>query len=166
MIITRISLVLFCIASSLVIGQTIDSQTKPFTDYQISSTRYYTDDKGAVNMFVNVWGNVSSPGRHGVSDGIDFATLLSIVGGPSETANLKRVMLYREIPDNGQLRFIIDLEDFVKTGDRRNFIEIRPNDTILIPTKTSSLIWRQIGTLNTIFSLLNLYFTLELAFNR
>ena len=75
-------------------------------------------------------------------------------------------MLYREIPDNGQLRFIIDLEDFVKTGDRRNFIEIRLNDTILIPTKTSSLIWRQIGTLTTIFSLLNLYFTLELAFNR
>ena len=88
------------------------------------------------------------------------------MGGPSETANLKRVMLYREIPDDGQLRYIIDLQDFVKTGDRRNFIEIRPNDTILIPTKTSSLIWRQVGTLNTIFSLLNLYFTLELAFNR
>ena len=161
-----ISLVLFCISFSLVVGQNIDSKTKPFTDYQISSERYYTDANGSVNMFVNIWGNVSIPGRHGVYDGIDFATLLSIVGGPSETANLKRVMLYREIPDNGQLKFIIDLEDFVKTGDRGNFIEIKPNDTILVPTKATSLIWKQIGTLNTLFSLINLYFTIELALNR
>tara|TARA_B100000530_G_scaffold303261_1_gene225554 strand:+ start:65 stop:565 length:501 start_codon:yes stop_codon:yes gene_type:complete len=164
--IKRITLALFCISSSLVNGQATDSQKTPFTDYQISSERYYTNSDGSVNMFVNVWGNVSSPGRHGVYDGVDFATLLSIVGGPNSTANLKKVMLYREIPDDGQLRFIIDLEDFVRTGDRSNFIEIKPNDTILVPTKTTSLIWSQVGTLNTIFSLLNLYFTLELAFNR
>ena len=162
----KIILALMFICFSLVVAQTSVSQTKPFTDYQISSERYFTDSNGSVNMFVNVWGNVSSPGRHRVYDGIDFATLLSIVGGPSTTANLKRVMLYREIPDEGQLRYIVDLEDFVRTGDRSEFIEIKPNDTILVPTKTSSLIWRQVGTLNTVFSLLNLYFTVVLAINR
>ena len=162
----KIILALMFIYFSLVVAQTSVSQTKPFTDYQISSERYFTDSNGSVNMFVNVWGNVSSPGRHRVYDGIDFATLLSIVGGPSTTANLKRVMLYREIPDEGQLRYIVDLEDFVRTGDRSEFIEIKPNDTILVPTKTSSLIWRQVGTLNTVFSLLNLYFTVVLAINR
>tara|TARA_Y100000996_G_scaffold215279_1_gene168997 strand:- start:3234 stop:3734 length:501 start_codon:yes stop_codon:yes gene_type:complete len=162
----KIILALMFTCFSLVVAQTSVLQTKPFTDYQISSERYFTDSNGSVNMFVNVWGNVSSPGRHRVYDGIDFATLLSIVGGPSTTANLKRVMLYREIPDEGQLRYIVDLEDFVRTGDRSEFIEIKPNDTILVPTKTSSLIWRQVGTLNTVFSLLNLYFTVVLAINR
>ena len=162
----KIILALMFICFSLLVAQTSVSQTKPFTDYQISSERYFTDSNGSVNMFVNVWGNVSSPGRHRVYDGIDFATLLSIVGGPSATGNLKKVTLYREIPDDGQLRYIIDLEDFVRTGDRSNFIEIKPNDTILVPTKASSLIWRQIGTLNTVFSLLNLYFTVVLAINR
>lgn len=166
MILRKMILALFCISFSFVVGQNIDLQTKPLPDYQISSERYYTDSNGNVNMFVNIWGNVSNPGRHKVYDGIDFATLLSTVGGPNSTANLKRVTLYREIPDDGQLRFIIDLEDFVKTGDRSNFIEIKPNDTILVPTKATSLIWKQIGTLNTLFSLLNLYFTIELALNR
>ena len=38
------------------LAQTSLSQTKPFTDYQISSERYFTDSNGSVNMFVNVWG--------------------------------------------------------------------------------------------------------------
>ena len=34
-----------------------------FTDFQISSERYMTDDKGNIMMYVNIWGHVSNPGH-------------------------------------------------------------------------------------------------------
>jgi len=140
-----------------------EKQDKPsYQDFQVSSERYLTDKDGNIAMYVNVWGSVPRPGRHLVYDGVDFATLLAIVGGPNSSANLKIVRLYREIPENNELlSYSIDLEEFLDTGDRSNFIKIKPNDTILVPEKFSSALWGQIGTLNTIFSLLTLYFTIE-----
>ena len=159
---SQIRLFLFVILSSMALAQ-FEKQDKPsYQDFQVSSERYLTDKDGNIAMYVNVWGSVPTPGRHLVYDGVDFATLLAIVGGPNSSANLKKVRLYREIPENNELlSYSIDLEEFLDTGDRSNFIKIKPNDTILVPEKFSSALWGQIGTLNTIFSLLTLYFTIE-----
>ena len=136
----------------------------PLADYQISSERYRTNDKGSIMMNVNIWGAVESAGNHLVYDGIDFASLLSIVGGPSAGANLKEVRLYREIPDaDGSLVYHIDLSEFINTGNRAKFIKIKPNDTIIVHQKLSSYILKQVGTINTIFSLINIYLQLENA---
>jgi len=138
-----------------------------YSDFQISSQNYLTDQKGNVLMYVNIWGTVKNPGRQLVYEGIDLATLLSIVGGPMQGANMKKVRLYREIPDlNQKLTYLIDLESFISTGDRSEFIKIKPNDTILIPQKFSSYVLNQIGTVNTLFSLLNLYFAIESRYNQ
>ena len=48
-------------------------------DYTISSERYQTDSDGNIMMYVNIWGAVPVPGRKLVYDGIDMATLLSMV---------------------------------------------------------------------------------------
>ena len=139
----------------------------PFTDYQISSQRYITDAGGNIMMNVNIWGAVGSPGSHTVYDGIDFTSLLSIVGGPRGGANLKKVRIYREIPDeDGELVYYTDLTEFIKTGNRSKFIKIKPNDTIIIPQKFSSYILNQVGTINTIFSLITIYLQLQNLNNR
>ena len=97
----------------------------------------------------------------GIYEGIDLATLISLVGGPQQGANLKKTRIYREIPDeNGQLVYYVNLEDFFKNGDRKNFIKIKPNDTIIIPQSPMSYFLTQVGTFNTVLSLLNLYFQL------
>ena len=146
----------------LVQGQDKSQTTPPFADYQISSERYLTNDKGNIMMNVNIWGAVGSAGSHIVYDGIDFASLLSIVGGPSPGANLKEVRLYREIPDaDGSLVYHIDLSEFINTGNRAKFIKIKPNDTIIVHQKLFSYILKQVGTINTIFSLINIYLQLE-----
>tara|TARA_B100001250_G_scaffold405211_1_gene422330 strand:- start:950 stop:1411 length:462 start_codon:yes stop_codon:yes gene_type:complete len=151
----------------LVFAQGLTEEDNRFSDFQISSQNYLTDQKGNVLMHVNIWGTVKNPGRQLVYEGIDLATLLSIVGGPMQGANMRRVRLYREIPDEDQkLIYIIDLESFINTGDRSEFIKIKPNDTILIPQKLSSYVLNQIGTVNTIFSLLNLYFAIESRYNK
>ena len=152
---------------SLIIAQDKVVEPSGFSDFQISSERYLTDETGNIMMNVNIWGQVNSPGSHIVYDGIDFASLLSVVGGPIDGANLKSVRIYREIPDaDGLLVYQIDLNEFISTGDRSKFIKIKPNDTIIVPQKISSYLLKQIGTINTFFSLLNLYLQLESLANR
>ena len=152
---------------SLLIAQDKVAELPVFSDFQISSERYLSDNSGNIMMNVNIWGQVNSPGSHLVYDGIDFASLLSVVGGPIDGANLKNVRIYREIPDgDGSLVYHIDLNQFINTGNRSNFIKIKPNDTIIIPQKFSSYLLKQVGTINTIFSLITIYLQIENLTNR
>ena len=130
--------------------------------YQMSSQRYHTDKEGNILMFVNVWGHVNSPGSHLVYDGIDMATLLSMVGGPMPGANLKHVRLFREIPDkNGRVSYDLNLNTFYNNGNRDNFIKIKPNDTIIFQQTNISYILSYAGTVNTFLQFINLYFQIE-----
>ena len=130
--------------------------------YNVSSERFFTDQSGTILMNINVWGHVNRPGRHIVFDGIDIATLMSVVGGPKSGAKLKKVKIFREIPDeNGKLAFTINIENFIQTGDRSEFIKIMPNDTFIIPQQTSSYVLGQVGTLNTLLSFLNIYLQID-----
>ena len=112
---------------SLLVAQDKVAEPSVFFDFQISSERYLTNANGTIMMNVNVWGHVGSPGSHIVYDGIDFASLLSVVGGPKDGANLKNVRIYREVPDeDGSLVYHIDLNEFINTGNRSKFIKINP----------------------------------------
>ena len=163
----KIKYFLLFLLFSLLVAQDKVAEPPVFSDFQISSERYLTNANGTIMMNVNVWGHVGSPGSHIVYDGIDFASLLSIVGGPMDGANLKNVRIYREIPDaDGSLVYHIDLNEFINTGNRSKFIKIKPNDTIIVPQKISSYFLKQIGTINTFFSLINIYLQLENLANR
>ena len=145
----------------LLFAQSNIAEEPTFSDFQISSERYLTDEKGNIMMYVNIWGHVGSPGHHLVYEGIDLATIMSVVGGPKSGANMKKVRVYREIPEeDGTLVYHLDFEKFVSSGDRSEFIRIKPNDTIIIPEKISNYILTQVGTVNTFLSLFNLYFQL------
>ena len=113
-------------------------------------------------MNVNFWGHVNKPGRHVVYDGIDLATLLSMVGGPKTGANLKKVRLFRETEDEaGKLIHEINMDQFLKTGNRGDFVKVLPNDTYVVPQTLTSLVFSEMRTVNTIMSMLNLYFTMQ-----
>ena len=153
------------ITLSLLFAEEEGIKSEISNDYTISSERYQTDSDGNIMMYVNIWGAVPVPGRKLVYDGIDMATLLSMVGGPRQGANMRRVQLFREVPDsNNKLSYEIDLTPFIISGDRSSFVKIKPNDTILIHRTTTSLIIEQVGTFNTILSLFNLYFIIRQSF--
>ena len=157
----KIKYTLSLLMFGLLFAQSNIAEEPTFSDFQISSERYLTDDKGNIMMYVNVWGHVGSPGHHLVYEGIDLATIMSVVGGPKSGANMKKVRVYREIPEeDGTLVYHLDFEKFVSSGDRSEFIRIKPNDTIIIPEKISNYILTQVGTVNTFLSLFNLYFQL------
>jgi len=127
-----------------------------------TGARYVSSNDGVLRMYINIWGHVSNPGRILVDDGIDLATLLSLTGGPSKGANMKHVRVYHEYPDkNGNIVNIIDFTEFLKTGDRSNFISIQPNDTFIIQQTVLSYIIEEIGTVNTLMNFINLYLNLN-----
>ncbi len=159
----KLNILILLISSSILNGQDqlSGSGKDSFADYQLSSEKYITSNDGRIFMKINIWGEVGSPGSHMVYDGIDFASLLSIVGGPVDGANLKNVRLYREGKDEeGKLVYTINLDEFIKTGDRSNFIKINPNDTIIIPQKFIYKLLNQVNTVNLLFNFFSIYLQL------
>ena len=125
------------------------------------TTRYVTTGDGVLRMYVNVWGHVNNPGRLLIDEGTDIATLFSLTGGPKKGANLKNIYIYREFPDQeGKKLYKINFKEFLKNGDRSNFISIQPNDTFIINQTISSYLIGEIGTLNTVMNFINLYLNL------
>ena len=136
-----------------------------FSDYQISSERYLTDENGNIMMYINIWGHVAKPGHVMVYEGIDMASLLSFVGGPIRGADLKNVKLFREVPDkDGLIAYNLDFDNFIERGDRSDFIELKPNDTIIFPQTNFNYFLSHVGTFNTFLGLLNLYLQVSRSF--
>ncbi|NQV13945.1 SLBB domain-containing protein [bacterium] len=126
--------------------------------YPRSGEKFITDQFGVIRMYVNVWGHVNEPGSHLVYDGIDLASLLSMTGGPKTGANMKKVRLYRAEPDeNGQLVYVIDMKKFLKSGNRDDFVPLKPNDTIIIKQTIPSYVTSNMGVVSTIMSILYFY---------
>ena len=112
-------------------------------------------------MNINFWGTGGNSGIVQVQEGIDFASLMSSIGGPAQFSNLKKIRLYRETPDeNGQMVYIIDLTSFLRNGDRSNFPKIKPNDTIVIKKTLTGVLLEDISTFQAIISATTFIFQL------
>ena len=78
------------------------------------------------------------------------------------TTKATQAWIQWEVPDaDGTLVYHIDLNNFINTGNRSNFIKIKPNDTIIVPQKLSNYFLTQAGTISTIFSLVTIYLQLQ-----
>ena len=150
------SLVFYFIFSSFFLeAQSISEQSPLIKDYQMPSEQYISSIDGKVYMSVNVWGAGGSAGNIRVYEGIDFASLMSLVGGPSNSANKKKVRLIRQKPDkNGKMVYLIDLTPFLKYGDRSNFPKIKPNDTIVFTKTWSGFLIEDLQTMQTLLTAL------------
>ena len=157
------NLLLFILIIIIILCQTFSQNESGQTSNPINTgARYISGADGTIRMYVNIWGHIGNPGRILVDEGIDFATLLSLSGGPNKGANLKKVRVYHEYPGkDGEIVNIIDLTEFIETGDRTNFINIQPNDTFIIKQTTWSYFLEEIGTINTLMNLMNFYLNLR-----
>ena len=63
-------------------------------EYQMSSEKYISGPDGKVYMNVNFWGTGGNSGIVKVQEGIDFASLMSLIGGPGQFSNLKKILCF------------------------------------------------------------------------
>jgi len=147
-------------------AQTFAEKSISIKEYQMSSEKYISGPDGKVYMNINFWSTGENSGIVQVQEGIDFASLMSSIGGPAQFSNLKKIRLYRETPDeNGQMVHIIDLTAFLKSGDRSNFPKIKPNDTIVIEKTLIGVIVEDISTFQTIIASITFFLQLYTILN-
>lgn len=115
-------------------SSTVPAAQQGVPTYAVPQDTYFTDALGNILMNVNVWGEVYKPGQVVVKENADIAAVLSLVGGPKDSANLKKVRVNRQLPDeNGQQTYEINLKEYYKEGSRASFVALKPNDTIILP---------------------------------
>ena len=125
-------------------------------DSRASLQKYTKNIDGSIMISLNIWGSVRSPGRHTVPDGADLITILSIVGGPVDGANLSKVKVIRDSKHSNEI-VVINLTKFIKSGDKSNLIDIIPNDTIIIPETLFSFFYKRLNNITNILSLFSIY---------
>ena len=87
--------VLFISASSSQNGR-VDYNGQVKNHHIINAQEYIASDDGTLLMYVNIWGHVKNPGTYLVYEGIDLLTLLSLAGGPSSGAQLRKIEIIQE----------------------------------------------------------------------
>ncbi|KAA6232055.1 hypothetical protein FP507_02260 [Chlorobium phaeovibrioides] len=110
------------------------SQQSSAPSFGVPLDTYFTDSMGNILMYVNVLGEVVKPGQHIVRQDSDLGTIYAVVGGANDAANMKKVRVMRYRPEKDEpLTHTVNLKSYLETGDRSSFVELRPNDTIVIP---------------------------------
>ncbi|MEA2076815.1 MAG: SLBB domain-containing protein [Candidatus Marinimicrobia bacterium] len=86
---------------------------------------------------VKVWGEVVSPGIYDVPIGYDLLGILSVAGGPINSAKLTNVKVIRgyRLNKDEPIVVYVDLANYIETGDESLIPEIRGGDTIMVPPK-------------------------------
>jgi hypothetical protein len=75
-----------------------------------------------------VWGQVRSPGAYSFIASPDILELLSAGGGPTDNANLKRVILIRAVTKK---RMRINLQAML---DKGQVVRLSPGDVVIVPS--------------------------------
>jgi protein involved in polysaccharide export with SLBB domain len=97
--------------------------------------RKYTDFKMSITMNrlrtmqVFVVGEASTPGTYTVSSLSTVINALMAAGGPSKNGSLRKIRLFRNASDPGEL----DLYGFLLGGDKTKDVRLHDGDTIFIP---------------------------------
>ena len=145
---------------SLLNGQDLNNDSNENNNFQSSNSLYISDQSGNFSMNINIW--VNNIGRMLVPEGIDFITLLSMMGGPTEIYNYKKVTIIREYPNEQNSKIInIDLTHFLKSGDRDYLAKILPNDTIIIKKKRIYHFLDRLNEVTTFFTIISLIISLS-----
>tara|TARA_Y100001968_G_scaffold329283_1_gene378296 strand:- start:111 stop:602 length:492 start_codon:yes stop_codon:yes gene_type:complete len=154
----KISLILVILS----LGNLLSQNTRSFNNgIHVTDEKFYTDIEGNILININVLGHVKDSGSHLVFDGIDLPTLISVIGGPLPGANMRKIKLIRSEKDSkNNLVYTINLESFYKNGDKSNFVQILPNDTIIIEETWAHTIFSSSNALTTILQILAIYLTI------
>lgn len=118
------------------------AQAQPAPGSQVPGAKYY------------VWGQVRAPGAYNFIASPDIVELISAGGGPTENANLNRVVLIRAV---AQKRTRIDLKKMMDSG---SVIRLSPGDVVIVPSSPWSYIRDGLVVLTSAASLVTVVLTI------
>jgi polysaccharide export outer membrane protein len=99
-------------------------------------------DGGTQSDAAYIAGEVRQPGAYSVGSGLDLLKLLSLSGGPLQTADIRRVQIVSQDTAGKSFVAVVDLEQFLSSGEA-DFL-VRPGDAVRVPSvesTTTRLAW-------------------------
>jgi len=91
-------------------------------------------EQSAIQMQINLWGQVRQPGIYKIPSDMDLISLLSVAGGPTDMAKLNKVQIIRAYPDSGEARVLeVDIENYLEAADVSGIPTLYPGDTVYVP---------------------------------
>jgi len=119
---------------------------------------------GAALMPVNLWGSIGHGGIYRIPVHTDLYTLLSLAGGPSESAELSEISIQRSDKSGQRHVQLINLESNLKSKTSGPIPTLEPNDVIFIPKKEPLISSNTMLTLTVVSTALTIivsYFTIK-----
>ncbi len=105
--------------------------------------QYILGSEDVLLITVNLWGHVKKPGIYSIPSNFGIIDLLSSAGGPLKTARLNDVRIIRE----NQEVITVNIEEFIKTGNRDLLVPLQPGDVIIVSGSISDIFGRIVGVM-------------------
>lgn len=136
----RASVIAGAICLTLMVSPGASGHAQSEQPGSIQARDYHLGMEDKLEILVNVWGEVSNPGSYRVADDTDLVKLISLAGGPTDYANLKKVKITRPNA-TGEMLIKVNLLDYLEGPSRGNTIGLLPGDTVRVP-RNAKHTWR------------------------
>lgn len=103
--------------------------------------QYILGSNDVLLITVNLWGHVKKPGIYSVPSSFGIIDLLSSAGGPLGTARLNDIRIIRK----NQEVITVNIEEFIKTGNKDLLVPLQPGDVIIVSGSISDIFARVVG---------------------
>ncbi len=124
-----------------VVGYTHDelkeNLTKKLSQYIKGTINLTVSIRSTDAMLVSVFGMVGQPDNYPVSDQTSIFKVISMAGGPSDDANMRRIKIYRENSSSNHVT--IDLTRYLESGQMNQAAMVNPGDVIYVPRKENAV---------------------------
>lgn len=128
-----------------------DFRDQPTIPYGDRAAQYVLGSGDVLLISVNLWGHVAKPGIYNVPSNFGIVDLLSSAGGPLKTARLNDVRIIRK---NEEV-ITVNIEEFIKTGNKDLLVQIQPGDVIIVSGSISDIFGRIVSTIRDVAIIVN-----------
>lgn len=106
-----------------------------------------------LTITVNLWGYVRKPGIFTIPSTYGLIDLISSAGGPAQNSRLNDVKIIRK----DQAVITVDVEKFIKTGNKDLIPPLQPGDTIIVSGSIRNVLSEILGFARDIAVILNIF---------
>ena len=115
--------------------------------------QYILGGKDILLITINLWGHVQRPGIYSVPSTYSLIDLISSAGGPLKTARLNDIRIIRQ----NQQVVKVDVDEYIKTGNRELLPFLQPGDTIIVSGSIADIFSTIVGIMRDLAIIANVF---------
>ncbi|HET6401313.1 MAG TPA: SLBB domain-containing protein [Candidatus Kapabacteria bacterium] len=132
------------------VGQTAPGASQPLNPSTPNMPIYNVMRGGEIQIDVNLWGFVGSPGHYRVPSSTSLVELLSFAGGPTAQARLVDIRIVHADTAAQKRVEMYNLESYRDNGDLSQNPLLEPGDTIIVSGRALDVFYQAIGIITNV----------------